>query len=164
MNPRVRETGLGASHRFIVSTTVQLRSSKLVAAHRGAEASRPTKGVGPSSRPSREWEGGRKIHRAERVEQCRPPAAVASGGRAAACAQLGVISAPQGAAQTSCPRKPTRGRSCSEVKAELVRSSFCLAKRLQVFIVQPDKSPSLTWWQRQDAAEAVSNTGRIKGV
>ena len=48
--------------------------------------------------------------------------------------------------------------------AQLVRSSFCLAKRLQAFIVQPDKSPSLTWWQRQDAAEAVSNTGRIKGV
>ena len=45
MNPRVRETGLGASHRFIVSTTVQLRSSKLVAAHRGAEASWPMKGV-----------------------------------------------------------------------------------------------------------------------
>ena len=45
MNPRVRETGLGASHRFIVSTTVQLRSSKLEAAHRGAEASWPMKGV-----------------------------------------------------------------------------------------------------------------------
>ena len=42
MNPRVRETGLGASHRFIVSTTVQLRSSKLVAAYRGAEAVAPT--------------------------------------------------------------------------------------------------------------------------
>ena len=38
MNPRVRETGLGASHRFIVSTTVQLRSSKLVAAQAAATA------------------------------------------------------------------------------------------------------------------------------
>ena len=41
---RVRAAGPGASHRFIVSTTVQLRSSKLVAAHRGAEAIWPMKG------------------------------------------------------------------------------------------------------------------------
>ena len=34
------------------------------------------------------------------------------------------------------------GAECSAaaIKAELVRSSFCLAKRLQVFIVQPDAS------------------------
>ena len=61
-----------------------------------------------------------------------------------------------------------RRRSCSKLEASSQGGAGSLflmpAKRLQAFIVQPDKSPSLTWWQRQDAAEAVSNTGRIKGV
>ena len=58
MNPRVRETGLGASHRFIVSTTVQLRSSKgsalLMSCHveEAKEGTLPS-GAGPNGRRRR---------------------------------------------------------------------------------------------------------------